>query len=132
VAWTDPSLTNIPIKAEHIIELRNKYDTLNIIPISTKTTNYTLTLNDSGSLIEMNSSSTLTVTIPTNTSVSFPIGTQILIVQMGIGQVNISGTGVTIKKSNGYNARTAGQNSMVGLIKSATDTWYLLGDLEKA
>ena len=103
------------------------------ISVSARSSNYILALSDKGSLIEMNSPSALTVIVPTNSSVPFAIGTQILIVQSGAGQVNISGaSGVTIKKNSDFIARTAGQNSMVGLVKSATNTWYLFGDLEEA
>jgi hypothetical protein len=93
-------------------------------------TSYTLVLSDDHKLIDLNNSSAITLTIPANTSVAFPIGTQILICQKGTGQVTISpGSGVTINSFESVN-KTVSQYSMAGLIKIATNTWRLFGDLE--
>jgi hypothetical protein len=93
-------------------------------------TTYTLVIDDDHKLVSFSNSSAITLTIPTNKSVAFPVGTQILILQKGTGQVTIGkATGVTVNSVNGAN-KTVAQYSMAGLIKLATDTWILFGDLE--
>jgi hypothetical protein len=90
---------------------------------------YTLALADANTWIEMNSASAQTVTVPPNSSVAFPVGTEIILVQKGAGQTTISaGAGVTVS-SYGSEDKIYGQYAVVGLKKVATDTWYLFGNL---
>ena len=94
-------------------------------------TAYTLVIGDRDKLVEMDNASANTLTIPPNSSVAFPIGTQILIVQKGAGQTTISGdTGVTVY-SEDSKIKTVGQYALATLIKCASDTWYLGGNLEQ-
>lgn len=103
------------------------------LTVNEKTDDHILALADAGALVDMNKSSAQTVTIPTNASVEFGVGTQILIRQKSANQVTISGAdGVTLNKNADFNAKTDGQYSMAGLIKVASDTWSLFGDLEEA
>ena len=85
-------------------------------------------MSDTGKLITLTSSSAITLTIPTNTSVAFPIGTQIDLSQMGDGKVTFAGSGVTIN-SKGGNKAIADKFVGVSLIKTDTNTWLLVGDL---
>jgi hypothetical protein len=86
---------------------------------------YTLVISDRGKNVEMSGGGTLT--IPLDSSVSFPIGTSILITQTGASQVTVAGAvGVTVNSSNGL--KLYGQWSSALLIKRATDTWLLSGD----
>ena len=95
---------------------------LEYIPINTQTANYTLVFADAGKLINMNSSVAVTLTVPANSSVPFPIGTRIYVRKGGTGDVTISGaTGVTINAPFG-NTITA-QNQWAVLVKINTDTW---------
>jgi hypothetical protein len=92
-------------------------------------TSYTLALTDAYKLIEINSGLAATVTIPTNTLVPFPTGTQILISGISGGVITIAGAvGVTIFSSGGK-TKLAAQYSIATLIKRATNDWYLAGDL---
>lgn len=94
-----------------------------------KATSYTLVLGDAYKLIEMEVSTANTLTIPTNASVPFPLGTQILVSQLGTGQTTITpAVGVTLRSSGGK-TKTAAQYSMCTLIKRGTNEWYLSGDL---
>jgi len=94
-------------------------------------TAYTLVIGDRDKLVEMDNASANTLTIPPNSSVPFPIGTQILIVQKGSGKTTISGdTGVNVY-SEDSRVKTVGQYAMATLIKCASDTWYLGGNLEQ-
>jgi len=96
-----------------------------LVGINTQTANYTLVLSDAGKLINMNASSAVTLTVPANSSVPFPVGTIIKVKKGGTGDVTITGdTGVTINAPFGNTITTQGQ--WVGLIKIDTDTWDLL------
>ena len=91
-------------------------------------TSYTLVLTDASKLITLSNASAIAVTIPTNASVAFPIGTQIDLCQIGAGKVTFSGSGVTID-SQGSNKSIAAQWVGISLIKTATDEWLLIGNL---
>ena len=94
-----------------------------------KATSYTLVLGDAYKLIEMEVSTANTLTIPTNASVPFPLGTQILVSQLGTGQTTITpAVGVTLRSSGGK-TKTSAQYSMCTLIKRGTNEWYLSGDI---
>jgi hypothetical protein len=107
--------------------LTNKTLTAPVINLATNAQagSYTLVLTDSYDLVEMSGGGTLTV--PTNASVAFPVGTQINVLQTGASQVTVGGAGVTINGTPGLKLRT--QWSGATLIKRATDTWVLVGDL---
>jgi hypothetical protein len=89
---------------------------------------YTTVLADRDKLVEVSSGSGVTVTIPTNASVAYPVGTSIDILQTGSGQVTIAGdSGVTVNATPGLKLRT--QWSSATLFKRATNTWVVFGDL---
>ena len=100
------------------------------VALARKTADYTLVLTDAGKVIEINSGSSENVTIPPNSSVAFPTGTQIVIVRLGAGAVVIvEGTGVTTR-SDGDKAKIKSQYSSCVLIKHETNEWYILGNLD--
>jgi hypothetical protein len=91
---------------------------------------YTLVLSDDGKMIEMSTVSGQgnTVEIPLNSSVAFPVGTQITILQTGDGQTTVTGVlGVTLNSTPGPKLRATW--SPATLIKRSTNTWVLIGDL---
>lgn len=89
---------------------------------------YTTVLEDRDKLVEVSSASGVTVTIPANSTVAYPVGTSIDILQTGSGQVTIAGAGgVTVNATPGLKLRT--QWSSATLFKRATDTWVVFGDL---
>ncbi len=96
--------------------------------ISTQTSSYTLVLGDAGKLVEFNSASNLTLTIPANSSVAFPVGTQIVVARLGSGKVNIAITSDTLY-SVSSNRYISSQYGAVTLVKRTSTTWYLFGDL---
>ena len=100
-----------------------------LTPITQKSESYTLsTLDHRDDLIEMGSSSALTLTIPLNSSIAYPVGTSLDILQTGAGQVTIAGdSGVTVNATPGLKLRT--QWSSATLLKRAEDTWVVYGDL---
>ena len=90
-----------------------------------KTANYTLTLSDANTLIQMNGAYEFTV--PLNATVAYPIGTQITLIALTTGATVTFTSGITSYYSPGLKIRAAG--SMATLIKLSTDTWALTGDL---
>jgi hypothetical protein len=98
-------------------------------PIIQKTASYTLSsLTERDNLIEMGSASALTLTIPPASSVDYPIGTSIDILQTGAGQVTIAaGAGVTVNATPGLKLRTTWSSAT--LFKRAANTWVVYGDL---
>jgi hypothetical protein len=97
------------------------------VPTATKTANYTLALADEGYMIIMNSASATTLTVPIESSVNFPLGSQIIVTRLGAGTVNIASSATIYSVSS--NKYIANQYGAVTLIKTGTDTWYLFGDL---
>ena len=99
-------------------------------PIISKTANYTLTaLTERDSLIEVDSTSPVTITIPTNSAVAFPIGTALDILGVNTGLITIAGdSGVTVNATPGLKLRT--QWSSCTLFKRATNSWVVYGDLK--
>lgn len=93
------------------------------------TTNKTLALAEAGALIAQSSSSSTTITVPADASVAFPVGTQISISRMGTGSVSISAAGgVTVGSADGKTSLRV-QYSTASLVKTAANTWLLIGDL---
>lgn len=91
-------------------------------------TAYTLVYEDLGKWITMNNASASTLTVPPNSAVPLPIGTQIEGVQLGAGQVTITpGSGVTVNATPGL--KIAAQYGTFGLTKVGTDTWVAYGRL---
>ena len=110
-SWTNTPVGNIPVRTS-----------------SVSGTSYSFVLADNGKNVEFTNANAVAVTVPTNASVEFPVGTQITIVQVGAGQVTIQGdTGVTVNATPGSKLRA--QWSVGTLVKRATNTWLLYGDL---
>jgi len=101
-------------------------------------TSYTLAATDAGQYVEMSNASANTVYVPANADVAFPVGTEIHIIQTGAGQTTIQSVGsppVTINAANQNGSpigalATRDKWSVVTLLKRATDTWVLFGDLD--
>jgi hypothetical protein len=103
--------------------------TTKLITTNRQTASYTLVLSDADKLVEMNVGSANNLTVPLNSSVAFPTGTQILLAQYGAGQTTIVATsGVTVR-SNGGKLKLNVQYSGATLIKIAENEWYLFGDI---
>ena len=99
---------------------------------SDQTADYTAVLTDQYQvLVPMNKATAIAFKIPTNASVAFPVGTAITILNKGAGTCTISATtsGTTTVLSAGATAAspTLAQYKSAVCIKTATDTWYVLG-----
>jgi hypothetical protein len=90
---------------------------------------YTLVLTDATKWVSMSSTDPITLTIPLNSSVAFPLRTQINIVSINTGTVFIEGiSGVNIRSLDGMTIMK-GQYAVVHLLKLNTNSWLLWGDL---
>ena len=110
-------------------EINTSGNVVGHITISSKASSYTLVLSDDGDLIEFTGSSAGSLTVPTNASVAFPIGTAITVLQAGTGQVTIVPETVAVIINSTPGLKTRAQWSVVTLIKRGTNTWLATGDL---
>ena len=99
---------------------------------TTQTADYTPVLNDQYQmLVIMNKATAVNFTIPTNASVAYPVGTAITVLNIGAGTCTIKAvtSGTTTVLSAGATAAqpTLGQYKSAVAVKTATDTWYILG-----
>jgi hypothetical protein len=93
-----------------------------------QTASYTLALSDKDKLVEIDNASANNLTVPLESSVAFPIGTQISVLQTGAGTTTlVAAGGVTINATPGLILRA--RWSSVTLIKRAANTWVAIGDL---
>lgn len=95
-------------------------------------TTYTFVLSDKDDLVTASNASAQTYTIPLNSSVAFPVGSLVNLIQIGAGQVTVVGAGGVTVASTGATAaqpKTRAQYSVLTLIKAGTDTWYAAGDI---
>lgn len=90
-------------------------------------TTYGPVITDAWKLITLSNASAITLTIPANASVAYPVGTHIDLMQLGAGQVTVAITSDTLRSTPTAKLRT--QYSMATLIKIASTTWVLSGDL---
>jgi hypothetical protein len=99
------------------------------ITTNRQTASYTLVLGDANKLVELNVATANTLTVPLNSSVAFPIGTQILIAQYGAGACTITAAGGVTLRSEGSKLKTNGQYSGSTLVKIGENEWYAFGNL---
>lgn len=100
--------------------------------IATNTSDYTAVLADQYQSLEiMNKATAIAFNLPTNASVAFPVGTAITVLNIGAGTCTIKAVtaGTTTVLSAGATAAqpTLGQYRSAVCIKTATDTWYVVG-----
>lgn len=95
-------------------------------------TTYTFVLADNGKFVTASNASAITVTIPPISSVAYPTGAQINIVQKGAGQVTFAqGAGVTIRSTGATTAapQLRAQYSSATCVHEGSDIWYVVGDI---
>jgi hypothetical protein len=111
-------------------------DALAKLTLNAQTATYTAVLTDNrNKLVTMSVASANDFLIPTNASVAFPVGSVINVIQIGAGQTTIKAvtSGTTTVSSTGGTAtapKLRAQFSAASCIKVATDTWYIVGDIE--
>ena len=125
-AVTDAKLANAKadLDANSKVEAEQASSSINTI-----TADATLALTDAGKFIKINSSSAVTVTVPLNSSVAFPAGTEIEFCRYGSGTATFTGaSGVTIVSLDSE-LTISDQYCTAALKKLDTDEWLLTGSL---
>ena len=98
-------------------------------------TSYTLVVADAQKLVTLNNASAIAVTVASNATQALPVGTQITLTQLGVGQVTITGASspnpVTIVSTGATAAtpKTRARYSTITLIQTTTDNWLAVGDI---
>jgi hypothetical protein len=97
-----------------------------------QTADYTAVLDDAyQTLVPMNKATAIAFKLPTNASVAFPVGTVITVLNKGVGTCTISavtpGTTTVLSAGAVLASPTLGQYKSAACIKTATDTWYVVG-----
>jgi hypothetical protein len=95
-------------------------------------TSYTPVLTDQYQvLVTRSNASASTLTIPTNASVAFPVGTVITVLNKGAGLVTISGAvGVTVLSAGAVLASpTLAQYKSAALIQTSANNWHVVGSI---
>lgn len=94
-------------------------------------TSYTLAATDAGAYILTSGTTTVTITVPPQSSVTWAADTEIYFEQNNTGQIAIlAGSGVTVNSSE--TLKTAGRYSVIALKRVASDTWTLTGERQLA
>lgn len=96
-------------------------------------TTYTTVLGDgNNTLVTLTNASAITLTIPPNSSVAYPVGTILNFSQNGAGQVTFAaGAGVTIVSTGATAAapKLRAQYAMATAIQTAANSWIVTGDI---
>lgn len=100
------------------------------IAANRQTGSYTLVLSDAGKVVEMNVAGSNNLTVPPNSSVAFPTGTTLEVLQYGAGATTVvAGVGVTVRVVASATLVLAERYAAATLRKIATDEWILTGQL---
>jgi hypothetical protein len=97
-------------------------------PQNSKTANYQLLISDRGKQVLMNGTS-LTLTIPANGTVAFPLGTTIMVVNSNATSLTVAITTdtMTLANSTTTGSRTLAQNGLATLTKVGASNWLIAG-----
>lgn len=92
-------------------------------------TSYTPVLSDAGRVLRFTSGSAVTLTVPLNSSVTFPIGAEIELYQSGAGQVTVVPESVAVISSVAGANKISAQHGVARLRKVDSNVWTLSGDI---
>ena len=101
----------------------------NLLPPSIRSINtaYTLQLSDASNTVS--ATSVLAITVPLNSTAAFPIGSQVLLLKTTASEVSIAAAAGVTLQAPGSASKIASQYGMAVLLKVATDSWILGGDI---
>lgn len=118
------------LQAASVNDITGTVNMLGNVIINAQTgTTYTLAAGDAAEMVSLSNAASITLTVPSNASVAFPTGTQVILYQAGAGQVTVAAAaGVTIR-SQGSKLKLTGQYAVASLIKIGTDEWILAGNV---
>ena len=123
-----PTFTGTPLIPDNDTVSANYAVGYREAPQVSKTDNYTLVLADRGKSILMNGTSK-TLTIPANSSVAFPVGTVVIIVNVNSSALSIAITTdtLTLANSTTTGTRTLAQNGLATCVKISSTSWLISG-----
>jgi hypothetical protein len=100
---------------------------LNVITDSGTTR--TPALTDAGAYILCTHGSGMTITLPQDSAVAFPVGSHIVFERNGAGTLTFAaGTGATVN-SKGGTLTCADRYTTIAAVKRAADTWTIFGNI---
>jgi|GEM_PF-3836583 len=108
-------------------QISQQADVLKDVPQNAQSAAYILALSDRGKSIDV-STGGITVTVPLNSTVAFPIGSTVTITNLATTAITIASS-ATLKQAGTTNTgnRTLAGNGMATLRKVAADTWFIGG-----
>jgi len=90
-------------------------------------TSYTLVASDLGKLVRFTNAGSVTLTVPTDASVTYSVGDTIVLMLDSTGTLTVAGAvGVTINSEGGILTLNS-RYSMANLVKMAANSWVLTG-----
>lgn len=124
--------SGFPFSTGNVLSATNMNGLTSFTIETANTADYTAVLTDQYQVLDqMNKATAIAYKIPTNASVAFPVGTVLNILNIGAGTCTISAVtpGTTTVLSAGATAAspTLAQYKTAACIKTATDTWYVVG-----
>jgi hypothetical protein len=102
---------------------------LGALSVGSGSSAYTFVLADAETIYVYSSASAATLTIPLNSTVAFPVGTQLNVIQYGNGQATIACASGATLVSEGSKFKTKAQYAIATAIKTETNVWVLVGNL---
>ncbi|HWE98692.1 MAG TPA: hypothetical protein VG248_02745 [Caulobacteraceae bacterium] len=100
------------------------------LPVNEQDTSYTLVLGDAGKMVRGNNGSAMAYTIPPNSGVAYPVGTTIVVRNVGAGTVTITrGAGVTLAIAGSGTSKDVAmtQYGFATLVQEAANVWIVTG-----
>lgn len=98
--------------------------------IAKTSTSEVLELSHRGKFITLDNANPITLIIPANSTVNFPVGTQIIVGQKGIGAVTIDpATGVNLNGSNDNLSLNGRWSGVATLIQYSVNNWWVFGGM---
>jgi hypothetical protein len=119
------TITNKTLSSPTINTATINSSNLRLAGVDQKTSNYTLVAADANKMINVDSGSNLTITVPSGI---FSVGDVIYITRTGTGTVTIAGSGTTLTSPDS-NLRLRVRYSSAAVICTASNTFRVVGDL---
>jgi hypothetical protein len=92
--------------------------------------NVTLALTDAGKHYYSTSGAPQTITVPSNANVAFPLGTTIVVINRGLGNISVARqveVGMYLAGNSTSATRTLTSYGMATLVKTETNVWFING-----
>lgn len=99
------------------------------LAIRNMTASGSIELTDRGNAIETNISVANSITIPHSDTLAFPIGTQIIIHQGGVGQTEIVPASGVILRERYNRTKSSGQFANITIYQKTLNVWAIMGEL---